>query len=160
MSSENEVNDPTNLDSLNTDELIRFGLSMPASLVQQLDEWRKEQGYANRSEAIRDMVREKLIAANWQKAALDPASQVVGVVVLVYDHTTRQLSEDLNRMQHHHHGTAVATLHIHLSEEYCLEVIVLRGNQTEVLDMAEHLISARGVLHGKFVPATTGADIT
>ncbi len=159
MSNECDGSEIASVDNLDVDELIRFGLSMPASLVQQLDIWRKDQGYVNRSEAIRDMVRDKLAASNWQRAALDSASQVVGVVVLVYDHTTRQLSEDLTRMQHHDHGTAVATLHIHLSEDYCLEVIVLRGSQTEVLDMAEHLISARGVLHGKFVPATTGADL-
>jgi CopG family nickel-responsive transcriptional regulator len=142
-----------------TDELVRFGISMPSALVHDLDAWRKRRGYANRSEAVRDLVRDALVAARWQEAQTDPQAEMVGVVTLVYQHTTRYLSEHLTQMQHHHHTTTLATLHIHLTPENCLEVIVLRGKQEEVQAMAEHLISARGVLHGKFVPTTTGEDI-
>ena len=84
---------------------------------------------------------------------------MVGVVTIVYQHSTRQLTEHLTEIQHHHHNTAQAALHIHLSAENCLEVIVLRGRRSEVTEMANHLITARGVLHGKFVPSTTGKDI-
>lgn len=160
MSTEPQPPNPS-LESIqeDCDGLVRFGLSMPAPLVRDLDAWRKERGYANRSEAVRDLVREALVAAQWEEANADPEAEAVGVVTLVYDHTTRQLSEHLTQMQHHHHGTALATLHIHLTYDHCLEVIVLRGTRAEVTDMAQHLISARGVLHGKFVPTTTGLDI-
>lgn len=140
------------------DGLVRFGLSMPAPLVRELDAWRKRQGYANRSEAVRDLVRDALVEARWQEKD-QPDAAMVGVVTIVYDHTTRQLSEHLTHIQHHGHGSAHATLHIHLTDVHCLEVIVLRGKKNEVIHMAEHLISARGVLHGKFVPTTTGLDL-
>lgn len=139
--------------------LVRFGLSMPAALVDDLDAWRKQHGYTSRSEAIRDLVRDRLVAARWQEEQSDPDAEMVGVVTLVYQHTTRQLSEHLTQVQHHHHTVAQAALHIHLTPENCLEVIVLRGPRAEVKAMAEHLISARGVLHGKFVPTTTGEEL-
>lgn len=138
--------------------LVRFGVSMPGGLVRDLDAWRTRRGYANRSEAVRDLVREALVEARWQENP-DPNAEMVGVVTIVYDHTTRLVSENLTQMQHHHHHVAQASLHIHLSAEHCLEVIVLRGTCAEVTEMAEHLISARGVLHGKFVPTTTGKDL-
>jgi CopG family nickel-responsive transcriptional regulator len=141
------------------DALTRFGLSMPAALVADLDAWRLQHGYTNRSEAIRDMVRDTLVAARWHDDNSDPDAEVVGVVTLVYQHTTRQLSEHLTQVQHHDHTVAQAALHIHLTPEHCLEVIVLRGHKAEVTAMADSLISARGVLHGKFLPTTTGEDI-
>ena len=140
------------------DELVRFGLSMPAALVQDLDAWRKGRGYANRSEAIRDLVRDALIETRWEDG--DPNAEMVGVVTIVYDHTTRQLSDHLTDMQHHAHHISQATLHIHLNLDNCLEVIVLRGLQNEVTALADHLISTKGVLHGKFIPTTTGEDVT
>jgi CopG family nickel-responsive transcriptional regulator len=145
---------PEQRNTVEMDSLVRFGLSMPADLVRSLDAWRKERGYANRSEAVRDLVRDALVEAQWENG--DPTAEVVGVVTLVYDHTTRQVSEHLTQLQHHAHGTALATLHIHLSLEHCLEVIVLRGPREAVTRMANHLISARGVLHGTFVPTASG----
>ena len=141
-----------------TDELMRFGLSMPAALVQDLDAWRKGRGYANRSEAIRDLVRDALIETRSEDG--DPLAEMVGVVTIVYDHTTRQLSDHLTDMQHHAHHISQATLHIHLNPDNCLEVIVLRGPRGEVMALADHLISTKGVLHGKFIPTTTGEDVT
>ncbi len=137
--------------------LVRFGVSMPSALVRDLDAWRRISGYPNRSEAVRDLVRDALVETRWERG--DPDAETVGVVTLVYNHTTRQLSDHLIDMQHHDHHVAQAALHIHLSPEHCLEVIVLRGSRAEVTHMANHLISAKGVLHGKFVPTTTGDEI-
>jgi CopG family transcriptional regulator, nickel-responsive regulator len=141
------------------DELIRFGVSMPAGLARDLDRWRTERGYPNRSEAVRDLVRDALVAEQWEPENADPDAEMVGVVTLVYNHAAFQVSDHLLQMQHSHHSVTQATLHIHLSPEHCLEVTVLRGPRTDVTTMAEHLISARGVLHGKFVPTTTGKDL-
>jgi CopG family nickel-responsive transcriptional regulator len=137
--------------------LVRFGVSMPAGLARELDAWRIRRGYANRSEAVRDMVRDTLVELQWE--AQDPEAEMVGVVTLVYQHATRLLSERLIEAQHHHHEVAQAALHIHLSADNCLEVIVLRGRRAEVEHLANHLISARGVLHGKFIPTTSGEGI-
>ncbi len=141
------------------DSLVRFGVSMPAALVRDLDVWRKSLGYTSRSEAVRDLVRDALVEAQWQQDA-DPDGEMVGVVTLVYQHSTRQLSDHLIEIQHHDHKTAQTALHIHLSAENCLEVIVLRGRRADVIHMADHLTSARGVLHGKFVPTSSGEDLT
>ncbi len=141
------------------DSLVRFGVSMPAALVRDLDNWRKSLGYTSRSEAVRDLVRDALVEAKWKQDA-DPDGEMVGIVSLVYQHSTRQLSDHLIEIQHHDHKTAQTALHIHLSAENCLEVIVLRGRRADVIHMADHLTSARGVLHGKFVPTSSGEDLT
>jgi len=141
------------------DSLVRFGVSMPAALVRELDTWRKSLGYTSRSEAVRDLVRDALVETQWQQEG-DPDSEMVGVVTLVYQHSTRLLSDHLIEIQHHDHKTAQTALHIHLSAENCLEVIVLRGRRADVIHMAGHLTSARGVLHGKFVPTSSGEDLT
>lgn len=142
-----------------TDGLVRFGLSMPAALAEDLDNWRSKRGYTSRSEAVRDLVRDALVLSQWQEQAEDPAAETVGVTILVYNHHTRQLSDHLTEIQHQHHTIAQVALHMHLSPEHCLEVIVLRGPRGEVTALAERLISSRGVLHGKFVPTTTGEGI-
>ena len=139
------------------DSLVRFGVSMPALLVKQLDEWKNLRGYPSRSEAVRDAVRQSLVEMRWNDGE-DEHGERVGVVTLVYQHNVRQLSEHLIEIQHHTHTVSIASMHIHLTHENCLEVIVLRGPQDEVATMADHLISAKGVLHGKFVPLTTGED--
>lgn len=141
------------------DELVRFGVSMPASLVRDLDRWRKGLGYPSRSEAVRDLVRDALVQSQWRDDGDAAARDAVGVVMLVYDHTTRQLTERLTEMQHHGQAKALAALHIHLTLENCLEVIVLRGSRRDVRELAGHLISARGVLHGVFIPTTTGEEL-
>ena len=143
-----------------SEDLVRFGVSMPAAIAASLDSWRIKRGYPSRSEAVRDLVRERMVAEQWETAddSQDDA-EMVGVVTLVYRHTTRELSDNLTEMQHDHHHVTVAALHVHLSQENCLEVIVLRGSKSEVTHLANHLMSARGVLHGKFVPSTTGARL-
>jgi len=151
---DNELFDPEGKDP---DELVRFGISMPAPLVRQLDDWRKQRGYGSRSEAVRDLVRDMLVTREWETR--DPDADMVGVVTLVYRHATHELSEHLTQMQHHHHDVAQAALHVHLNSDNCLEAIVLRGKHSEVVHLAQHLISARGVLHGKFIPTTTGEEV-
>jgi CopG family nickel-responsive transcriptional regulator len=145
-------------DDRDQEELVRFGISMPAALVRELDAWRKQHGYGSRSEAVRDLVRDTLVTQLWETSA--PDAEMVGVVTIVYRHTTRELSEHLTQMQHHHHDVTQAALHVHLNSDNCLEAIILRGKRSDVLHLAQHLISARGVLHGKFIPTTTGEEIS
>ena len=142
------------------DEIVRFGISMPANLVRELDAWRTQHGYASRSEAVRDLLRDMMVAKRWEEGSADDDVPMVGVVSIVYKHATRELSEHLTEMQLHHHTVAQAALHIHLNPENCLEVIVLRGTRRDVRTLANQLISARGVIHGKFIPTTSGEDIT
>jgi len=124
--------------------LERFGVSMPHDLLREFDEAIAEAGYPNRSEAVRDVVRDYLTAKRWQV----PDGEVVGTLTLVYDHHTRELEPKLTDLQHDHTANVVCSTHVHLDHHNCIEVIVVKGQAEEVRRIADHLISTRGVKHG------------
>lgn len=130
-------------------ELSRIGVAIDSDLLQRFDERITRRGYTNRSEAFRDLIREDL--SNEQID--DPESSVVGTVTLIYDHHVRSLQERLTELQHQHHKSIVSTLHVHLSHDDCLEVLVVRGTSKEVKQIADKLISTKGVRHGKLAMA-------
>ena len=136
--------------------LTRFGISIDQQLLEQYDRLITDKGYGNRSEAIRDLIRNALIE---QQVRHDDDRATVGTVTLVYDHHTRDLSEKLTEHQHAHHDAIVSTLHVHLDAHHCLEVIVVRGSAAQVRRLADELIGTRGVKHGKLITTTTGADL-
>jgi len=133
-------------------DLTRFGVSLPSELISAFDESIKRRGYANRSEAIRDMMRDRLVEEEWESYDGD----VVATVTIVYDHETRELSSALNHIQHHFHSTVICTTHVHMDEHNCLEVVVLKGRADAVRKIADRLISTKGVKHGRLVCSTTG----
>ena len=130
-----------------SDRLIRFGVSMGQSLLGEFDVLCTQKGYANRSEAIRDMVRNLLM----ENALQDENSEGVGTLTLVYNHHQRELEEKLTEYQHHHLNAIISTLHIHLSQHLCLEVLLLRGKAKVIRKIADGLIATKGVQHGKLV---------
>jgi CopG family nickel-responsive transcriptional regulator len=132
-------------------ELTRISISLESALLQAFDLSIAAKGYATRSEAIRDLIRERLIR---EESERDSGEQVA-VVSLVYDHHARELAARLIDMQHHHHGLVVSTLHVHLGERHCLEVTVLRGPAAKVRHLGEELLATKGVLHGE-VTLTSG----
>ena len=134
--------------------LVRFGVSMDDRLLAALDGIVSRRGYANRSEAIRDLVRAEQVRESWE----NEKGLVVGTLTLVYDHHVRELSERLVTLQHDHEEMVHSTMHIHLSLRRCLEVIVLRGKARDVQQLADRLIAARGVKHGRLV-ATAGEEL-
>ena len=128
-------------------ELVRFGVSMEERLLRDFDRMIMRRKWANRSEAIRDLVRRELIQSQWQEAG----RQVVGTVTMLYDHHKRELPEKLIEIQHRHSAAALSSLHIHLDERNCLEVVVVRGKAAEVRALADSLIGTKGVKHGELV---------
>ncbi|MBM3458465.1 MAG: nickel-responsive transcriptional regulator NikR [Armatimonadetes bacterium] len=140
-----------------SEPLSRFTVSIPQSLLEQFDAVSAGKGYGSRSEAVRDAIRDSLVEHQWTESR--EAGEVVGTIVLVYDHQTRRTSEELIDQQHHHHHNVLSSLHIHLDERNCLEVIVVRGTGSEVSHLADALISLRGVKHGRLVCSTTGTDL-
>jgi len=135
--------------------LTRFGISMDQRLLEQFDELITRKGYANRSEAIRDLIRNALVEDQWSQGD----EEAVGTVTLVYDHHTRDLADKLTEEQHDHHGLIISALHAHLDHHNCLEVIVVKGRAAEVRHMADTLIGTKGVKHGKLVTTTTGRTL-
>jgi CopG family transcriptional regulator, nickel-responsive regulator len=131
----------------------RFGVSLEGDLLAAFDRSIGGEGYQNRSEAIRDLIRDHLI----QKKVANGNTEVIGVVTLVYDHRIHHLSDVLADMQHKAHVAVNASLHIHLDEHNCLEVVVVRGRADKVHEVASKLIATKGVQNGKLV--TTSPEL-
>jgi CopG family transcriptional regulator, nickel-responsive regulator len=140
---------------MNKECVARFGVSLKKDLLAILDKMVKERGYTNRSLAIADMVRDQYVQYSQQQPDLDAA----GSVTLVYDHHTRNVQETLTSLQHDHSETIVSTLHVHLDHRNCLEVLVVRGKISVIKTLADRLIGAKGVKHGKLCITTTGKDL-
>lgn len=128
-------------------DLTRISISLEDSLLMAFDGFINGRGYATRSEAIRDLIRDRLL----QEKAQEVQGEQVGVVMLVYDHHARELATRLIDKQHHHHDLVVASMHIHLGERHCLEVTVLRGENQQVKHLGEELLAIKGVLHGQIM---------
>jgi CopG family nickel-responsive transcriptional regulator len=126
-------------------ELTRISISLENALLDAFDQRNAAKGYATRSEAIRDLIRDRLIREEAEQAA----GEQVAVVTLVYDHHARELAARLIDKQHHHHDVVISSLHVHLGERHCLEVSVLRGAAAEVRHLGEDLLATKGVLHGE-----------
>ena len=136
-------------------DLIRFGVSIPDDLLEKFDALISEQGYTNRSEAIRDLIRDRLVEDQWAESEHD----VVGTATVVYDHERSDLAQKLTEIQHRKHNLIVSSVHVHLDAHNCLEVLIMRGSSGEVKKTGELLISTRGVKHGKITMTTTGSEI-
>ncbi|MBI1830751.1 MAG: nickel-responsive transcriptional regulator NikR [Planctomycetes bacterium] len=126
-------------------DLTRISISLEENLLDAFDKLIAHKGYATRSEAIRDLIRDLLI----REEARHQHGEQVAVVTMVYDHHARELSAKLIDKQHHHHDLVVSSLHIHLGERHCLEVSVLRGPGHEVMHLGDELLATKGVLHGE-----------
>jgi len=141
--------------NMGQERLTRFGVSMPADLLDQFDEMLVTRGYNSRSEALRDLVRRELVEQKWEASAV----HVTGILTIVYDHGAG-VADALGSMQHAHHQEIVCTMHVHLDAHRCMEVIVLRGRAQQVKAIAAHLVSIRGVHHGRLVAAAIDEDVS
>ena len=136
-------------------KLVRFGVSLDENLLGKFDPFIARLGYRSRSEAIRDLIRERLVAEEWQT----DRGPAMGVLSLVYSHEVRDLSKKLTDIQHHHLGVILSTTHIHMDAHNCLEVVILKGSGRKIQEVADHLLSAKGVKHGKLIMTTTGSHL-
>lgn len=135
--------------------LVRFGVSMDENLLQRFDSLISRKGYANRSEAVRDLIRDHLVEKEWR----EKGREMVGIITMVYNHHTPGLSDSLTDLQHHFHGLVISTMHLHLDEDNCLEVLVVKGMADKIKTVADKLVSTRGVKHGKLTMTTTGKEL-
>jgi len=132
--------------------ITRFGVSLDEHLLAQFDRVIGRKGYTNRSEAIRDLIRESIVREQWELGT----DEAVGTLTLVYDHDVRDLSDKLTDLQHAYYKVIVSAMHVHLDPHHCLEVLVLRGKAKELKVIADRLIGTRGVKHGTFSATTEG----
>jgi CopG family transcriptional regulator, nickel-responsive regulator len=135
-------------------DLERLSFSLEKSLCDRLGQLVRESGYENRSEYLRDLIRERLVERSWE---LD--SEALGTVTLLYDHHRRNLGEKLTEIQHHHHDLVLATTHIHLDHDLCAEMIMARGRASDLRALAEALRRQKGVLHASLSLGSVGDAI-
>jgi len=127
--------------------LQQFGVSIEADLLESFDQLVAQRGYATRSEARRDLIREPLVQS--RISGPSEKAEVLGSLTLVYDHHARELTDQMADLQHRQPGMVISMLHVHLSHDDCLEVIVPRGKANDVRELADSRISLKGVKHGK-----------
>lgn len=129
------------------DNTKRFGVSVPPDLLEKFDEKIEEKMYSNRSEAIRDLIRDFLVEEKWKSSD----EEVYGSLTLVYDHEKKGIADKLTEIQHEDHTRIVSTMHIHLDEHNCMETLAIKGKPQGIKNIADRLISTKGVKHGKLM---------
>lgn len=134
--------------------LKRFTISMEEGLLHDFDTFMRDHQYQNRSEAIRDLIRQRAVENEW---AAD--KDVMGVISLVYDHHRHQLQEKITELQHNYHHQIVSTTHVHMDHDNCLEVIIIRGKAAQVQELADNLGALRGVRSSKLAMSSTGEHL-
>jgi CopG family transcriptional regulator, nickel-responsive regulator len=125
--------------------LVRFGISMEDDLLHEFDHLILHKGYNSRSEAVRDIVREKLVEESIQA----PHGFVYGALVFMYDHHKRELEKSLSNLQHDYFENIISTSHVHVDHDHCMEVVLLKGKASTLKAIAEKILSFKGVKHGK-----------
>ncbi|WHZ17656.1 MAG: Nickel responsive regulator NikR [Nitrospira sp.] len=136
-------------------KLVRFGVSLDRHLLDDFDRLIERRKYTNRSEAIRDLIRDNLVEQEW-----DQNKETIGTITFVYDHHVPDLSRKLTHIQHGFQGRIMAGMHVHLDHDHCLEVLVARGKGTDIRKVADALLSVKGVKHGKLTMTTTGKGLS
>jgi len=136
-------------------KLVRFGVSLDHHLLDDFDRVITRKNYTNRSEALRDLIRDNLVGQEW-----DENKVTIGTITIVYDHHVHDLTDKLTDIQHHYHRLVLSSLHVHLDHDHCLEVLVVRGKGAEIRKVADTLIGTKGVKHGKLTMTTTGQGLS
>jgi CopG family transcriptional regulator, nickel-responsive regulator len=136
-------------------KLVRFGVSLDHHLLDDFDRHIARKKYTNRSEALRDMIRDNLVGQEW-----DQNKETVGSITFVYDHHIRDLTNKLTDIQHRFQGIILSGMHVHLDHDHCLEVLVVRGKGSDIKKVSDALLSVKGVKHGKLTMTTTGKGLS
>jgi CopG family nickel-responsive transcriptional regulator len=135
--------------------LIRFGISLDKELSERFDELIRRKAYTNRSEAIRDLIRQDLVEQEWLHGG-----EVAGAITLIYNHHKRELLNKITDIQHDFQNSIISAQHIHLDHHNCLEIIAVKGNPAEVQKLASMLKAVKGVKHSTLSMSTTGKALT
>ncbi|WP_297418837.1 nickel-responsive transcriptional regulator NikR [Thermococcus sp.] len=135
--------------------IIRFGVSVPEELLGKFDKIIEEKGYVNRSEAIRDMMRDFIVRHEWETGD----SEVAGTITMLYNHDEAEVVKELLDLQHEYLGEIISSIHVHMDKHNCLEVVIVKGKASRIKEIADRLLSLKGVKHGKLVMTGTGREL-
>ena len=129
------------------EKITRFGVSIEPELLKKFDRMIKKEGYENRSEAIRDLIRGNII----EEKSKNPDEKVIGTLTMIYDHHTGNLTNKLLELQHNHNDEILSTTHIHVDHHNCLEVLVLKGKSGSIQKLADSIKALKGIKNGELV---------
>lgn len=135
-------------------DLERLSISIEKPLYGRLEKLVKDSHYTNRSEYIRDLIRNKIVEQEWERD-----EEALGTVTLLYDHHTRGLSDRLTHLQHDHHSNILATTHVHLTHDLCAEMIMIKGKARLIRTMADAMSREKGVLHASLSLSSIGKKL-
>jgi len=135
---------------------MRIGISLPENLLNTFDEIIMNRGYSSRSEGVRDAIRNYIVNFEWMS---NVDGERVGVITILYDHSQRGLMDNLTEIQHDFGSIIQSSLHVHLDQDICLEVVVLRGDGLEVRKAAESMMALKGVKHVKLTTTSLGKEL-
>ncbi|NPU86519.1 MAG: nickel-responsive transcriptional regulator NikR [Syntrophaceae bacterium] len=135
-------------------ELVRFGVSLEKSLLDKFDNLIRERRYTNRSEALRDLIRQELVKKTWAEDL-----EVAGAVTFLFDHHQRDLLNRITDIQHDYQGLIISTQHVHLDHDNCLEIVAVRGKAGSIQDLTDRLKAIRGVRHCSLSMSSAGKDV-
>lgn len=135
-------------------DLFRFGVSLEKTLIDKFDRHIRDRNYANRSEAIRDLIRQELVKKEWMDGV-----EVAGAITLIYNHHRRDLLEKITDIQHDFQKVIISAQHVHLDHDNCLEIVAVRGRSGDIGRLADTLRSIKGVKHGTLSMSSTGSEI-
>ena len=135
---------------------VRFSISISPDLLKKFDQAIKERAYENRSKAIRDLIVNFIVEREWEKSD----REVMGSLTILYDHESKGLLDKLLDIQHERRQNIISTMHTHIDEHNCMEILAVRGYPDEIRNLADKILSCKGVKHGRLVMSVTGAEIT
>ena len=130
--------------------VVRFSISLEEELLNELDGFAKDNSFANRSQALRNLIEKNIVEKKWHCNNV-----VAGAIIMIYDHHKRDILTKLNKFQHDYHEVILSSQHYHLSHDICLEIIAVKGLAKKLTDLSEKLISIKGIRHGKLVMSKT-----
>jgi CopG family nickel-responsive transcriptional regulator len=135
-------------------DLIRFSVSIEKPLYRLMHKMLDKSGYSNRSEFIRDLIRERMVKKEWQSN-----EEALGTITLVFDHHKRLLSERLLNLQHHYSREILASTHVHLDQHLCVETILVKGRAKKIEELANRLQKEKGVKYASLSIGSTGKNL-
>lgn len=136
--------------------MIRISMSLPKKLLGEFDEVLKHRGYTSRSKGIRDAIKDYIVRYQWMN---DMEGERVGVVSVIYDHHSTGVMESLADIQHHNRANISAVMHVHMTEKFCLEVMVVQGEVEVIRDLTEKMMKLKGVEHVRLTSTDSGEEI-
>jgi len=134
---------------------VRFSISISSDLLKKFDQAIREKSYRSRSKAVRDLIVNFIVEREWEKSD----REVMGSLTILYDHESRGLVDRLLEIQHKRRENIISTMHMHIDEHNCMEVLAVRGYPNEIRELADKILSCKGVKHGKLVMSITGAEV-